>query len=428
MLSKHVIDDAKRCLQCPKPKCSEGCPVNTPIRDAIKLLLESKIAEAGKLLFDNNPLSLVCCHVCPQENQCEGHCVMGRKGMPVQISAIEQYISDYYLNIYKPQAIPPSERKAKIAIIGSGPAGFTIAFILSRRGYDITIYEGNDKTGGVMRYGIPEFRLPKHIIDRLTSALVDSGVKIRLNTTIGANLSLDELFRDGFRAVFMGTGVWRPRKLNIRGESLGHVHYAIEYLRNPDVYNLGSRLAIIGAGNVAMDVARTAFRHGCEEVTIICNLDESGITARQVELEYAKIDGASIMLKKIAVEITDEGVILADSEIDTDENGYKTARPIPGTETLFPADSVIIAVSQGPRSVIVSSTKGIKIKDTGLVAVDELGRTTREGVFASGDVVTGAKTVVEAVKISKRVADAIDEYVTRRHLLGDESYVWDVMA
>lgn len=425
-MSKHVIDDAKRCLQCKRPMCSEGCPVNTPIRDAIKLLLDSKISDAGKLLFENNPLSLVCCHVCPQENQCEGHCVMGRKGMPVQISAIEQYISDYYLNIHKPEVIPPSERKAKIAIIGSGPAGFTIAFMLSSRGYDITIYEGNDKTGGVMRYGIPEFRLPKQVLDRLTKTLIDSGVKIRPNTTIGANLSIDDLFRDGFKAIFMGTGVWRPRKLNIRGESLGHVHYAIEYLRNPDVYNLGRRVAVIGAGNVAMDVARTAFRHGCEEVTVICNLDESGITARQVELEYAKIDGANILLKKTPVEITDEGVILTDSEI-VEEDGYKYAKPIPGTESLYQADSIIVAISQGPRSVIVSSTKGIEIKeDSGLVAVDELGRTTREGVFASGDVVTGAKTVVEAVKVSKRVADAIDEYVTRKYIEDDENYKWDV--
>lgn len=422
-MSKHVIDDAKRCLQCKRPMCSEGCPVNTPIRDAIKLLLESRISEAGSLLFENNPLSLVCCHVCPQENQCEGHCVMGRKGMPVQISAIEQYISDYYLNIYKPEQIPLSERKAKIAIIGSGPAGFTIAFMLVRRGYDITIYEGNDKTGGIMRYGIPEFRLPKQVIDRLTKKLLDSGVKIRPNTTIGASLSIDDLFRDGFKAVFMGTGVWRPRKLNIRGESLGHVHYAIEYLRNPDVYNLGRRLAIIGAGNVAMDVARTAFRHGCEEVTVICNMDESAITAREIEIEYAKIDGADILTNKSAVEITDEGVILADSEI-VGEGVERYARPVSGTETLFAADSVIIAISQGPRAVIVSSTKGIEIKDSGLVAVDDCGRTTREGVFASGDVVTGAKTVVEAVKVSKRVADAIDEYVTRKHINGDENYKW----
>ncbi len=421
-MSKHVIEDARRCLQCKKPMCREGCPIRTPIRDAIHLLLDSKISDAGKLLFDNNPLSIICSLVCPQENQCEGHCIRGKQGTPVQISAIENYISDYYLSIYKPT--PSAKNRGKVAIIGSGPAGITIAFILSQKGYDITIYEGNDRIGGILRYGIPEFRLPKSILNRLTDTLIASGIKIRPNTTIGANLSIDDLFRDGFRAIFMGTGVWRPRKLNIKGESLGNVHFAIEYLRNPDVYRLGRRIAIIGAGNVAMDVARTAFRHGSREVFIICNMDESVITARDVEVQYAKIDGAKFIMNKTAVEFVDEGVILADSEVYLDENGVKCARPTPGTEALFPADSVIVAISQGPRAVIVSSTTGIQIKDTGLVAVNEDGRTTREGVFASGDVVTGAKTVVEAVKVSRRVAESIDSYITDKYINGNENYVW----
>lgn len=411
-MSKHVIDDAKRCLQCNKPLCSTGCPIRTPIKEAIGLLLDNRISEAGKLLFDNNPLSIVCCHVCPQENQCEGHCVLGRKGSPVQISSIEQYISDFYLNIYKP--IPSLKNRGKVAIIGSGPAGITIAFLLCQKNYDVTIYEGHDQIGGILRYGIPEFRLPKSILGRLMKTLMESGVKIRPNTNIGMNLSIDELIRDGFDAIFMGTGVWRPRKLNIPGESLGHVHFAIDYLKNPDVYWLGETLAVIGAGNVAMDAARTAFRHGCREVNIICNADESCVTARAVETEYAKIDGARIIYNKTAVKFVDEGIILADSDVSVNENGETIVRPAPGTETLFPVDSVIVAIGQGPRSVIVSSTTGIKVIDSGLVAVDEYGRTSREGVFASGDVVTGAKTVVEAVKVSRKVADAIDEYVTRK--------------
>jgi glutamate synthase (NADPH/NADH) small chain len=376
------------------------------------MLLENKIADAGKLLFDNNPLSLVCCHVCPQENQCEGHCVLGKKGSPVQISAIENYISDYYLNIYHP--VPSNKTKGRIAIIGSGPAGITIAFELSKKDYDVTIFEGHDQIGGIMRYGIPEFRLPKSILDRLMNTLIDSGVKIRPNTTIGANLNVDDLFRDGFQAIFMGTGVWRPNRMNLVGESLGHVHYAIDYLRNPDVYRLGRRVAVIGGGNVAMDVARTAFRHRCEDVTIICQAGEHELTAREVEVEYAKIDGATLLHYKQAVEFVDEGVIIADTEVVTDEDGGKRVQAIPGTESLFPADSVIIAIGQGPRAVIVSSTKGININTSGLVEVDDAGRTTRSGVFASGDVVTGAKTVVEAVKISRRVADAIDQYVTKK--------------
>lgn len=411
-MSKHIIEDAKRCLQCKNPMCSVGCPVATPVRDAIRLLLDSNIPEAGKMLFENNPLTLVCCHVCPQENQCEGHCVLGRKGSPVHISAIEQYISDYYLNIYKPQ--PSLKNKGRVAIIGSGPAGITIATILARRDYDVTIFEGNDKIGGILRYGIPEFRLPKSILNRLAEKMTEMGIKIKPNTTIGANITVDDLFRDDFKAVFIGTGVWRPSKLNIKGESLGHVHFAIEYLRNPDVYTLGKVVAVIGAGNVAMDVARTAFRHGAEEVYILCNKGESTITARPNEVEYAKIDGVQFEFYKTAVEFVDEGVILADSKVSVDENNHEIVETIPGTEHVFKADSVIVAISQGPRAVIVSSTHGIQVNEKGLVETDECGRTSRPGVFASGDVVTGAKTVVEAVRISKKVADAIDQYLQTR--------------
>lgn len=412
-MSKHVIEDAKRCLQCKNPKCTLGCPMRTPIRDAIHLLLESKLSEAGKMLFDNNPLSLVCCHVCPQENQCEGHCVLGNKGSPVQISAIERYISDFYLNTYKP--VPSKRTAGKVAIIGSGPAGIAIAFRLLQRDYDVTIFEWHDKIGGIMRYGIPEFRLPKDILDRLANLLVASGAYIRPNTSIGTNLVIDDLFRDGYRAIFMGTGVWRPYKLDLPGESLGHVHFAIDYLRNPNVYRLGKRLAIIGAGNVAMDVARTALRHGCEDVTIVYHKDAESISAREVEMQYALIDGARMLYRKSPVAFVDEGVMLADTQDETDPDGCVTTRLVPDSETLFPVDSVIISVGQGPRAVIVSSTTGIDVTKRGLVAADECGRTTRPGVFASGDVVTGAKTVVEAVKVSLGVADAIDQYVQENY-------------
>jgi len=385
------------------------------MREAIHLLLDNEVEQAGKLLFENNPLSLVCCHICPQENQCEGHCVLGKSGMPVHISAIEQYISDYYLNIYTPKV--STGKSGKVAIVGSGPAGITIAFLLSQRDYAVTLFEGNDQIGGILRYGIPEFRLPKSILDRLTNTLLDSGVKIRPNTTIGISLSVDDLFRDGFQAVFVGTGVWRPRKLGIKGESLGHVHFAIEYLRNPAVYRLGERVLIVGAGNVAVDVARTALRHRSREVCIACNKGEEAVTAHDVEVAYAKIDGVKFEYFKTVTEFVEEGAILADSRVFTDENGRERAEPVAGTEQLFEADSVIIAVGQGPRSVIVSSTVGIDVNNTGLVVVDECGRTTREGVFASGDVVTGAKTVVEAVRVSKRVADAIDAYVRNQAIL-----------
>ncbi|MCL2476503.1 NAD(P)-dependent oxidoreductase [Candidatus Bathycorpusculum sp.] len=417
-MRKYIIDDAKRCLQCKNPLCSKGCPIHTPIKEAIALLLESKLLDAGKLLFENNPLSLVCSHVCPQEDQCEGHCIMGKKGTPVFISAIEQYISDYYLYNYKP--VCSLRNRGKVAILGSGPAGITIAFLLAKKNYDVTIFEKHDQVGGILRYGIPEFRLPKRIVDQLMATLIQSGIKIRPNTTIGSNLTVDDLFRDGFLAIFMGTGVWQPRKLNIKGESLGHVHFAIEYLKNPSVYRLGKSLIIIGAGNVAMDAARTALRHGCEEVLIVYHKDKSGITATEHELQYAKIDGARLELNKLATEITDEGVVFADSEIYLDETGHKQARAIPGTEKLYSADSVIIAISQGPRTVVASSTTGINLGQNGLVVVDGLGHTSREGVFAGGDVVTGARTVVEAVVASRKIAETIDEYIVKKQAHPDK--------
>lgn len=404
-MSNHVIDEAKKCLQCKNPRCTTGCPVNTPIRDVIRLLRESKIDEAGKMLFENNPLSLVCSYICPQESQCEGHCVLGIKGTPVHVSSIEQYISDYYLNVFKPETIEKNGKK--VAVIGSGPAGITIAFLLAKKGYEITIFEGHDKIGGVMRYGIPEFRLPKTVLDRLKAALKQCGVIIRPNTSIGTNLTIDDLQRDGFKAIFIGTGVWRPNKLGLKGESLGNVHYAIDYLRNPDVYDLGDSVIVVGAGNTAMDVARTVIRHGSHDVTLVFNRGEKEITARSVETEYARIDGAKLLCYKSVTEFREDGAIVMDCRVE--EDGSVTE--LPGTETLLPADSVIIAIGQGPRSVIVSSTHGIDVSRRGLVAVDQCGRTSREGIFASGDVVTGAKTVVEAVNVSRRVAEAMDEYL-----------------
>ena len=412
-MSRQVLDEAKRCLQCKNPACTMGCPIGAPIKEAITLLLDSQLEQAGQLLFDNNPLALVCSYVCPQENQCEGHCVLGRKGMPIFISEIEKYISDFYLDVFQPMR--SSGEKGKIAIIGSGPAGITIAFILAGMHYDVTIFEGNSHIGGVLRYGIPEFRLPKSVLDRMVDILYRSGVRIRPNTVIGMNLGIDDLFHDGFRAVFIGTGVWRPFRLNIRGESLGHVHYAIEYLKSPSEYRLGGSLIIIGAGNVAVDAARTAVRRGCRDVKIFVHLDESGITARPGEVEYAKLDGIKFELMKTAVEITDKGVMFADSEIYLDETGGKHTRPIPHTETLEEADSVIIAISQGPRSVIRSSTTGIAVNPSGLIVVDQVGQSTREGVFAGGDVVMGAKTVVEAVRVAGGVAIAMDEFVRGKY-------------
>lgn len=405
-MSRHIVDEAKRCLKCKNPKCKEGCPIGTEIPEMIKMLLDSQIAEAGEMLFYNNPLSVVCSLVCPHEKQCEGHCILANKGNPVHISDIEHYISDYSLDLLPLKS--GSEASGNIGIIGSGPAGITIAFMLALKGYHITIFEGHDKIGGVLRYGIPEFRLPKEILDRLKNKLVEMGVVIRPNIVIGPVITVEDLFRDGFDALFIGTGVWNPKKIGIKGESLGHVHYAIDYLKNPEVYDLGESLTVIGAGNVAMDVARTALRKGVKTVTIMARRGEKDMPARTYEVEYAKIDGVKFEYYKSPVEITREGVIYRVVEV---EEGTGRTREMENSETLFPGNSVIIAISQGPKANIVSSSKGIEIDAAGLVITDEEGKTTREGVFASGDVVTGAKTVVEAVKYSKEVAEMIHQYV-----------------
>jgi glutamate synthase (NADPH/NADH) small chain len=405
-MSRHIVEEAKRCLQCKNPKCKEGCPIATDIPEMIKMLLDSQISEAGEMLFYNNPLSVVCSLVCPHEKQCEGHCILAKKGNPVHISDIEHYISDYSLDLLPLK--PSDEATGNIGIIGSGPAGITIAFILALKGYSITIFEAHDKIGGVLRYGIPEFRLPKEILDRLKNKLVEMGVVIRPNTIVGLGITVDDLFRDGFDALFIGTGVWNPKKIDIKGESLGHVHYAIDYLKNPEVYDIGERLTVIGAGNVAMDVARTALRKGVKTVTILSRRGEKEMPARSYEVEYAKIDGVKFEYYKVPIEITKEGVIYRQFKMNEDSSKYEE---VEGSEALFPGDSVIIAISQGPKANIVSSSKGIAIDQYGLVITDEDGRTTREGVFASGDVVTGAKTVVEAAKYSKDVAERMHRYV-----------------
>lgn len=407
-MNDSIVEEAKRCLQCKNPRCEAGCPVHTRIRDVIGLFRENRIEEAGEILFSNNPLSLVCSYVCPHEKQCEGHCVRGIKGAPVHFSVIENYISAYFLQGFEPtERLEVKKNGMKVAVIGSGPAGITISFVLAKKGYDVTIFEGNDLIGGVLRYGIPEFRLPKTVLDEFKKALIKCGVVIRPNTSIGTNITIDDFFRDGFKSVFIGTGVWRPNRLGIKGESFGNIHYAIDYLRNPDVYTLGKKVVVIGGGNTAMDVARTVVRHGCHDVTLSLNRPEAEISCRPVELEMAKVDGAKILECVQPVEFKDNGVVFV--SLEKDEKGEM--REIPHSETFHPFDSVIIAIGQGPRSVIVSTTHGIDVSSRGLVAVDECGRTTRAGVFASGDVVTGAKTVVAAVEVSKRVAEAMDEYM-----------------
>lgn len=399
----HVIDEAKRCLNCKKPRCQEGCPIHTPIPVMIQMLLQGEMPEAAEMVFANNPLSVICSLVCDHEKQCEGHCVKGIKGEPVHISSIENYISDTCFDRMKLEQLPKNGKR--IAVVGAGPAGITIAILMACRGYKVTIFEVKEKIGGIMRYGIPEFRLPKSILDRYYVKMKELGILFRLNFALGGSTGVEDLLRDGYHAVFIGTGTWRPYQLHIPGETFGNVHYGINYLNNPDVYDLGDRVLVIGAGNAAMDVARTAIRKGSRHVTVYSITEVPAASPKEVE--YAKLDGVEFEYLQTAIEIRDEGAMICDVEWTEDGKLVKKEE----TARLVPADSIIISISQGPQDRIVNRDKELQVDDRGLLKTDANGETTMPGIFASGDVVTGAKTVVEAVKYSKMIADAMDEYV-----------------
>ena len=379
------------------------CIIDMPIPLMISSFLNGDMKAAGKMLFDNNPLSAVCSIVCNHGNQCQGHCIRGIKGEPVEVSTIENFISSAYLDSAVLDKAEPNG--IKVAVVGSGPAGITISIKMAQLGYDVTVFESKSEIGGVLRYGIPEFRLPKTIIDRYETLLRKLGVKIKFNVTIGKAFGVEELFRDGFKAISIGTGVTWPIALNIKGETLGHVHYGVHFLERPDVYELGDSMIVIGAGNVAMDVARTALRRGVKDVKITVRSDR--YTASKEEKEYAEIEGAQFIYNKAPVEITDEGVLFADTVCDENHRVISTSDK---TE-LMKADTVMICVSQRPSNLILTQTEGLEINERGLAKINEDGSTSRPGLFASGDVVRGAKTVVEAAETSKRVAFAMDNYL-----------------
>ena len=407
-MMKELLLEADRCLLCKNARCKANCPINTEIPEVVKLFKEGKLDEAGAMLFENNPLSAVCAVVCPHEDQCKGNCIRGIKSEPVSFCEIEEYISNEYLYNLKFEDI--EKKDESIAIIGAGPAGITLSIILARRGYKVTLFDAHEKIGGVLRYGIPEYRLPNSIIDRYEEILIGLGVKIRPNTLIGPVITLDKLFFDGYKAVFIGTGVWNPKTLNIKGESLGNVHYAIDYLKSPNVYKLGKKVAVIGAGNVAMDAARVAKRNGAEEVYILYRKGFENMPCTKFELEEAKEDGIKFELFKAPIELTEDGVKYIETKNEITEEGRVNTVTLEGTEGVFECDSIIIAVSQSPRKNIVANTVGLETNKWGLLLTDEKGHTTRKGVFASGDVVTGANTVVHAVAYAKVVADSIEEY------------------
>lgn len=402
-MAVHVIDEANRCLNCKRPLCQQGCPIHTAIPQMIQAFKAGEMDQAAEMLFENNPMSVICSLVCNHEKQCEGNCVLGRKGQPVHISSIENYISNTCLDKMKIECEPKTGKK--VAVIGAGPAGITIAIMLTKKGYDVTIFDAKDKIGGILQYGIPEFRLPKTILERYKKKLLEIGIKIRPNTAIGTALEIKDLFRDGYESIFIGTGVWKPKTLGVKGESLGNVHYGIDYLANPDAYELGDSVAVIGMGNAAMDVARTALRKGVSEVTLYARGLSSN--ASEHEMMYAKLDGARTEFGMQILEINDDGPVFIKS-IFNDEEEKIREEEVP---VQVHADSTIISISQGPKNKLVNTTAGLKATEQGLLVTNQFGETTHSGIFAAGDVVLGAKTVVEATAYSKMVAEAMDTYM-----------------
>ncbi len=401
--------EANKCIICKNARCQKNCPIDTPIPQIISLYKEGKFEEAGKILFDNNPLSSICAVVCPHEDQCSGNCIKGIKGEPVHFHDIEYEISTKYLENIKLQKT--KKNGVKVAVVGSGPAGITVALNLASRGYDVTIFEKNEKVGGILTYGIPAFRLPRFNISLLEKRLKELGVKIKINALIGPVVTLSKLFEDGYKSIFIGTGVWNPKRLNIKGETFGHVHYAIDYLRNPNSFDLGDKVVVIGAGNVAMDAARSAKYYNCSDVSICYRRDFEDMSATKHEISEAKEEGVLFKTFKSPVEIVDEGIIFEDTKKIVNEDGSTSLITIPDSKKLYECDSILIAISQVPKNTIVINNKGLDVKKGGLILTDEAGLTTREGVYACGDVTNGARTVIQAVVDAKKVCDSMDAYL-----------------
>jgi glutamate synthase (NADPH/NADH) small chain len=374
----------------------------------MNLFLEGSEKEAAATLFKNNPLSAICSIVCPHENNCYGNCVLGIKKDPVKFFKIEQYLSNKYIDELEMER--PERNGMKVAVIGAGPAGFSMSIFLAQKGFDVTIMEQNDQIGGVLRYGIPAFRLSKDRVDAYKGVLKKLGVKIKLNCHIGSNLLIEDMFIDGYDAIFLAVGTAKPNRLGLIGETLGHVHFAIDYLKSPDVYELGKTVAVIGAGNVAMDVARTAIRQeGVERVLVLNNRRVEDVTATKLEFSEAIEEGVEFMHQTSVLRIVEHGVIAVDVDVFEDENGELVYEENMLARHNIEADSVILAIGQGPVSTL-SDKAQIATTLRGLFAVDENGMTNIPGVFAAGDVVSGPRTVVEAVAHAKKVSEEIIKY------------------
>lgn len=440
---KEALQEAERCLQCPKSPCVDGCPVNVPIPEFIKALRDEGVEKASKIIKDKNNLPAICGRVCPQESQCEKLCVMGAKNEPVAIGRLERYVADEMIkkesNISKNNIKDIKEKpnnkscsnKKKVAIVGAGPAGLTCAGDLAREGFNVTIFEALHDTGGVLRYGIPEFRLPKDILDKEVEYIKDLGVDIRVNAVIGKTLTVDELFDEGYQAVFIGTGAGLPRFMGIPGENLNGVYSANEFLTRVNLMKgykypeyrtpvkIGNKVVVVGAGNVAMDAARTAKRLGASEVTVVYRRSEKEMPARDEEIEHAKEEGIIFKLLNNPVKITGENGQVAAMECvkmklgEPDASGRRRPIPIEGSNWIMDIDTMIVAIGQTPNPLLTQNTRDLKTESWGGIIVDEKMGTSRKGVYAGGDIVTGAATVIEAMGAGKTAAQSIKEYLEK---------------
>ena len=430
--AQTAMDEALRCLHCKHKPCISGCPVQIHIPDFIAKVAEGDFEAAYQIISESSSLPAVCGRVCPQERQCESKCVRGIKGDAVSIGRLERFVADWHNSHCKVWPAVPERNGHKVAVIGSGPSGLTCAGDLARLGYDVTVFEALHIAGGVLVYGIPEFRLPKKIVELEVNGLKELGVKIVTNVVIGRSMSIDDLFDDGFEAVYIGSGAGLPRFMGIPGESLKEVYSANEYLTRVNLmkaYQPGSttpiyharKVAVVGGGNVAMDAARSAIRLGAEEVYVLYRRSFEEIPARQEEVQHAQEEQIRFQTLTNPVEIlgSDDGNVTGVRCIrmelgEPDATGRRRPVPVPDSDFVIDAECVIMAIGTSPNPLIKSTTGGLEVNARGGIVADENGCTSRDGVFAGGDTVTGAATVIKAMGAGKIAAKSIDAYIQNR--------------
>jgi len=426
-----ALEEAARCLNCPKPQCKKGCPVEVPIPEFIQLVKEHKFGDAAKKIKDKNALPAVCGRVCPQEEQCQKFCVLGVRGDPIGIGRLERYASDWERLNTKLEAQKIEQTSGKVAVVGSGPAGLTVAADLAKLGHKVTIFESLHTAGGVLMYGIPQFRLPKEIVQAEVEYVKSLGVELRLDSTVGLLATIQELMNGGYDAVFIGSGAGLPNFLRVPGENLKGIYSANEFLIRTNLMKaykfpeydtpirVGKRVGVIGAGNVAMDSARCALRLGAERVYIIYRRSRDEMPARAEEAENAEEEGIEFMLLTNPIRFigNDRGFLekvecVKQRLSEPDQSGRRRPEPIEGSNFTLDIDTAVIAIGQSPNPIIQQTTEGLQTTRHGTIVVnEETMQTALPGVYAGGDVVSGAATVISAMGAGKKAAKAIHEYI-----------------